>query len=69
MGRFRESGAFPVVKMLAQNLLTKEKKVQNFLTHELFQAALPKQDLKPDLPESLFNDLYQVHLKSIIRFF
>ena len=34
----------------------------NFLTHELLQAALPKQDLKPDLPESLFNDLYQVHL-------
>ena len=26
----------------------------------IFQAALPKPDLKPDLPESLFNDLYQV---------
>ena len=26
----------------------------------VFQAALPKPDLKPDLPESLFNDLYQV---------
>ena len=26
----------------------------------VFQASLPKPDLKPDLPESLFNDLYQV---------
>ena len=40
----------------------KRKKIWNFLTHQLLQAALPKQDLKPDLPESLFNDLYQVHL-------
>ena len=50
-----------ITSPLMLNVLTKEQKVTNFLTHQLLQAALPKQDLKPDLPESLFNDLYQVH--------
>ena len=33
-----------------------------------FQASLPKPDLKPDLPESLFNDLYQVPRSEILSY-